>query len=104
MKKKIGRNKPCICGSGKKFKRCCIDKEILELEDGIIGVERKYDENVIEKIFAGDNEALTDELIEELVQKGWEREHLLFHRENNGSYCRERNTILYPPEFEGFDD
>ncbi|WP_254304162.1 SEC-C metal-binding domain-containing protein [Shewanella sp. VB17] len=21
---KIGRNSPCSCGSGKKFKRCCI--------------------------------------------------------------------------------
>ncbi len=27
MGKKIGRNEPCPCGSGKKFKRCCIDKE-----------------------------------------------------------------------------
>jgi hypothetical protein len=23
MKKKIGRNDPCPCGSGKKFKKCC---------------------------------------------------------------------------------
>lgn len=23
---KIGRNKLCYCGSGKKYKRCCIDK------------------------------------------------------------------------------
>jgi hypothetical protein len=34
--KKISRNDPCPCGSGKKFKRCCIDKnfEWLEDEDG----------------------------------------------------------------------
>jgi len=25
-KTKIGRNDPCICGSGKKYKRCCINK------------------------------------------------------------------------------
>ena len=25
--KKIGRNDPCPCGSGKKYKNCCIDKE-----------------------------------------------------------------------------
>ena len=25
--KKIGRNDPCPCGSGKKFKNCCIDKQ-----------------------------------------------------------------------------
>ena len=24
--KKVGRNEPCPCGSGLKFKRCCIDK------------------------------------------------------------------------------
>ena len=24
---KIGRNEPCPCGSGKKFKRCCLGKE-----------------------------------------------------------------------------
>lgn len=23
---KIGRNSPCLCGSGLKFKKCCIDK------------------------------------------------------------------------------
>lgn len=24
--KKPGRNEPCLCGSGKKFKKCCINK------------------------------------------------------------------------------
>jgi uncharacterized protein YchJ len=24
---KIGRNDPCPCGSGKKYKKCCLDKE-----------------------------------------------------------------------------
>lgn len=27
---KIGRNQPCPCGSGKKYKKCCLDKEELE--------------------------------------------------------------------------
>ena len=26
MAKKIGRNDPCICGSGKKYKKCCLPK------------------------------------------------------------------------------
>lgn len=29
-KKKIGRNEPCPCGSGKKFKKCCIGKGIYD--------------------------------------------------------------------------
>lgn len=27
IENKIGRNDPCPCGSGKKYKKCCIDKE-----------------------------------------------------------------------------
>ena len=27
--KGIGRNHKCICGSGKKFKKCCLNKEIV---------------------------------------------------------------------------
>lgn len=29
-KKKVGRNESCPCGSGKKFKKCCIGKEIYD--------------------------------------------------------------------------
>ena len=28
MSKKVGRNDPCPCNSGKKFKKCCINKGI----------------------------------------------------------------------------
>ena len=32
---KIGRNEPCPCGSGKKYKKCCFGKErIMELKSG----------------------------------------------------------------------
>ncbi len=27
QKRKIGRNDPCPCGSGKKYKKCCLGKE-----------------------------------------------------------------------------
>ena len=27
--KKPKRNEPCVCGSGKKFKKCCLNKEIV---------------------------------------------------------------------------
>ena len=29
---KIGRNKPCPCGSGKKYKKCCLDKSVTPPE------------------------------------------------------------------------
>ncbi len=31
-KKKIGRNDPCPCGSGKKYKNCCLKKEIQTVD------------------------------------------------------------------------
>lgn len=31
MSEKIGRNDPCPCGSGKKYKKCCIDKDRNEM-------------------------------------------------------------------------
>ncbi len=27
---KVGRNDPCPCGSGKKYKKCCMEKERVE--------------------------------------------------------------------------
>ena len=30
---KIGRNKPCPCGSGKKYKKCCLDKLTPDVSD-----------------------------------------------------------------------
>ena len=27
MATKIGRNDPCHCGSGKKYKRCCLEED-----------------------------------------------------------------------------
>ncbi|MCC3145126.1 SEC-C domain-containing protein [Halanaerobium sp. Z-7514] len=29
----LGRNDKCPCGSAKKYKKCCIDKEILKFEN-----------------------------------------------------------------------
>ncbi|CAM3386443.1 SEC-C metal-binding domain-containing protein [Marinicrinis lubricantis] len=29
--KKIGRNQPCPCGSGKKYKKCCLEKDQAKL-------------------------------------------------------------------------
>ena len=29
MNNKIGRNDPCPCGSGKKYKKCCMDNKLI---------------------------------------------------------------------------
>ncbi len=39
MGKKLSRNAPCPCGSGKKYKHCCIRKDFdwVEMDDGSLG-------------------------------------------------------------------
>jgi hypothetical protein len=32
---KIGRNEPCPCGSGKKYKKCCLDKQSNKMDKDI---------------------------------------------------------------------
>lgn len=34
--KKVGRNGPCPCGSGKKFKKCCMDRAATNAERAAI--------------------------------------------------------------------
>ena len=38
-KNKIGRNDPCICGSGKKYKKCCMNKVQKGVENVVKNVE-----------------------------------------------------------------
>jgi tetratricopeptide (TPR) repeat protein len=40
MKPKIGRNDPCPCGSGRKYKRCCSDRERADVGRGDAGPAR----------------------------------------------------------------
>jgi len=53
MKRKIGRNDPCPCGSGKKYKKCCLNKleSQREVKDSISRVPVKESVNSLrEKI------------------------------------------------------
>jgi hypothetical protein len=50
---KIGRNDPCPCGSGKKYKKCCLPKQ--EDEKAIQRIEQKSDEKPIKELPASDS-------------------------------------------------
>ena len=50
---KTGRNDPCPCGSGKKFKQCCIGKEMYENHI-----------HIDDKMSDGDYDRLFDEMCE----------------------------------------
>lgn len=50
----VGRNEPCPCGSGKKYKKCCINKEKYEVPDRKVKKEnREIDEEMLFNLFYG---------------------------------------------------
>lgn len=58
MDKKIGRNDPCPCGSGKKYKACCMQKEAAKYVGGKRKLTAKWinapqGPNLIERTFGG---------------------------------------------------
>lgn len=44
MTKRVGRNDPCPCGSGKKYKKCCEER---------LGPKRKFQASVLSKGSSG---------------------------------------------------
>lgn len=46
---KIGRNDPCPCGSGKKYKHCCINKEITYPDDNDLFRISRYGSTIYKK-------------------------------------------------------
>lgn len=44
---KLGRNDPCFCGSGKKFKKCCMSKEHIEGDHADIIAEPRCIEDAV---------------------------------------------------------
>ena len=49
MTKKLSRNAPCPCGSGRKYKHCCIDKDFewVETDDGQIGRQIQLSDDMV---------------------------------------------------------
>lgn len=67
---KISRNDPCPCGSGEKYKKCCIDKVLaFPSPDGLYGEELKTPKQLLELVkteFANKEIASLDEMNQKL--------------------------------------
>lgn len=50
--------------------------------------------------FSGGLEPLTEDLIGELTEKGWDEMQLRAHMVSGGRYCRPRDTVIYPIEID----
>lgn len=67
MNDKLGRNDPCHCGSGKKYKKCCIDQDeshIVVADFELQRLRKTEGEVVNEHLFPYVEEVLTEDLEE----------------------------------------
>jgi methionyl aminopeptidase len=75
-KSKVGRNDPCPCGSGLKYKKCCLGKDVGPTEDNRTAYARKYkvrlkDKKAVEGIrIAGRLVLETLDLVEAVIRPG----------------------------------
>ena len=75
--KKPGRNDPCICGSGKKFKKCCeskmIGKKFLASKIDISQISSKassFFQKKIIQVSTEENKVSDSNLSEKNIQEG----------------------------------
>jgi hypothetical protein len=93
---KVGRNSPCPCGSGQKYKNCHWALDRLAAAASMVH------DNI--SSFPKDAEPLTDDLINELVEKGWPRDMLLESQEEGCFYSASSNSVMSPPGAEDYSE
>lgn len=82
---KIGRNDPCPCGSGKKYKKCCIDKPLPKIEQYSF---KQYLDSFWS--YEEANEMSTEEIISKLQSMGIAFEKEVFLREVEEFYSAQQ--------------
>lgn len=96
---KIGRNEPCPCGSGKKYKKCCLNKPKPEASTTVRNLHWSVDEI---------REMKTQAIISKLTALGvpFDEEQFLQDVANFGSAqeMADHWHDIYPVAAEGFDE
>lgn len=62
MSNKVGRNDLCPCGSGKKYKNCCIDKKQIPIHPGLIELSKLLRKARFKECFYPDHSQCSDNI------------------------------------------
>lgn len=87
----IGRNDPCVCGSGKKYKRCCLSsRPSIRRADEMSAEEQ-------DEVFGGDGFSWPDEPALQRIARGsgWSIAKLRLLRSRGARYSAKRKTFVY---------
>lgn len=116
--RKIGRNDPCPCGSGKKYKRCCLDVPIVsdrfthtlfdrmkalrgEIKHSFEEAQRRVVEMAEATIHQGEPEAVCAQIVQYLQWLEGEVRPLISRRSGIFWLCLDRR---FPPGFDEVGD
>lgn len=102
---KVGRNDPCPCGSGKKFKKCCMDKDMYNPENirniyfNQYKIRLKSPQDIEKLRRVGQLVVDTLDLVEKKMHPGMKTEEInaLVH-----DYTISHNAIPAPLNYRGF--
>ena len=90
MKLKIGRNAPCSCGSGKKFKNCCLGKSTAENKDLLYEKLQVLHDQLVPKLFKYASEFLGPDVL----LFAWE--NFVFYEDEEYDDDSLHNQLFYP--------
>lgn len=89
---KIGRNEPCPCGSGRKYKNCCLEKDREKTPKRLDEKGMHYLRQVMEKQYLKMEDTEMSRA-QDLVYDGWE---VMAHDPREAKKCFERAIKLDP--------
>ncbi|MFJ7936177.1 YecA family protein [Sporosarcina sp. NPDC096371] len=106
----VGRNEPCPCGSGKKYKKCCVSKATVSIEEVQVEelerVLQAFYEEYPERRDIGDylqvankwKDALQSNLVEEMIEAIAVDEFFFHHKPQiwTGYLDKQRKKIVRP--------
>ena len=92
MKKKIGRNDPCPCGSGKKYKHCCLGRTDHQSEES---PTRQVMEDIRESLNSREFSSLEE--AQELANRFMERKNRVSQLDFMGLSSEQVHRMLHHP-------
>ncbi len=106
--KKTGRNEPCPCGSGKKYKKCCLNSSTVEADYVYTDLDELSNQvpALIKKGKYDEAEAICNILIEQYPQQidGIHRRAEVFEAKGNKQKAAEyyKKTAEFAKQADGF--
>lgn len=92
---KLGRNDPCPCGSGKKFKKCCQDQAVVS------AAVQRFQENYATRLTAH-QEQTHQQMIEAMKANGMDPAYIYAAEKSGVIVFQETMHLLSPEELERF--